>query len=342
MKKRKDYDNVVRLAAWAVIVVLLAAIFYVLQREVPRAWVRWTVLALAGGVALTAALWGIYLRLRICSFAEELKETLDGLMNGKRPQQNRLYEDTLNTKVEEKLLWCYDLLNQEREQSRQDRQLLQEILSDISHQVKTPVANVKMFTGILKQHELTDEKRKEFLTLMEGQINKLDFLMQSLIKMSRLETGTFTLHEEESSLYDTIAQAVGGVWAKAEEKNITLDVECESSITVKHDSRWTAEAIMNLLDNGVKYTPSGGRVSVRVRPWQFYTRIDVADTGMGIPEEHYHDVFKRFYRGREAASQEGVGLGLYLAQAIITRQKGYITVESHRGKGSVFSVYLLS
>lgn len=340
--KRKNYDKAVRLAAWAVIALLLTAILFCLWREVPKASVRYTVLGLAGGVALTAAIWSIYVQRRTSAFADELIETLDCLMNDRQPENYSPYEDTLNNKVEGKLLQFYDIMNQEREQSRQDKKLLQEIVSDISHQVKTPIANVKMFTGILKQHELPEEKRREFLGMMEGQINKLDFLMQSLIKMSRLETGTFTLHSEEACLYDTIAQAVGGIWTKAEKKDIQIDVECESTITVKHDPKWTAEALMNILDNGVKYTPSGGLVSVRVQPWQFYTRIDISDTGIGIKEENYHDVFKRFYRGGEAAGQEGVGLGLYLAQGIITRQKGYITVKSQPGRGSVFSVYLLS
>ena len=97
----------------------------------------------------------------------------------------------------------------------------------------------------------------------------------------------------------------------------------------------------NILDNGVKYTPQGGSIHIHVRPWQLYMRIDISDTGMGIEREHYHDVFRRFYRGQEAAAQEGVGLGLYLAQGLITRQKGYITLASEVGRGSTFSVFLL-
>lgn len=166
--------------------------------------------------------------------------------------------------------------------------------------------------------------------------------MQSLIKMSRLETGTFTLHVEEARLSDTIAQAMSTVWAKAEAKGTDLSAECDPAITVQHDPKWTAEAIGNILDNAVKYTPSGGKVAVTVRPWQFYTRVDVTDTGIGIAEEHYNDVFQRFYRAQEVAGQEGVGLGLYLANGIITRQKGYISVKSKVGEGTTFSVYLLS
>ena len=205
--------------------------------------------------------------------------------------------------------------------------------------MKTPIANIRMFTDILCQHRPPEEKRAEFLSTLSTQVNKLDFLMQSLIKMSRLETGTFALRMEDASLYDTIAQAVGGVLTAANRKRIQIDVDCASGETLRHDPRWTAEALGNLLDNAVKYTPEGGSIRVRVRPWQFYTRIDITDTGIGVPAEYYHDVFKRFYRGQSSA--EGVGLGLYLARGIITRQRGYMTLKSEVGKGSTFSVFLL-
>ena len=233
-------------------------------------------------------------------------------------------------------------MSEGKRQSQRDKETVQSLVSDISHQVKTPIANIKMFTGILRGHNLPSEKRAEFLATMDGQIDKLDFLMQSLIKMSRLETGTFTLHMEEAHLSDTIARAMSTVWAKAEAKGIDLSAECDPAITVQHDPKWTAEAVGNILDNAVKYTPAGGKVMVTVRPWQFYTRVDITDTGIGIPEEHYNDVFQRFYRAQEVAAQEGVGLGLYLANGIIIRQKGYISVKSKVGTGTTFSVYLLS
>ena len=111
---------------------------------------------------------------------------------------------------------------------------------------------------------------------------------------------------------------------------------------MKHDPKWTAEAIGNILNNAVKYTPEHGTIRILVRPWQFYTRIDISDTGIGIDEENYNTIFQRFYRAEEVAAEEGVGLGLYLARAIITRQNGYITVKSKKGEGSTFSVFLLS
>lgn len=322
--------------------VLFAALVWVLWRTIPWSAVRYGILGLCAAIFVVVGLWAWYQRRQVSLFADDLCETLDALLSGRQPESYQPYEDSLTAKVQGKLMQYFDIMSEGKRQSQQDKQVIQSLVSDISHQVKTPIANIKMFTNILQQHQLPPEKQAEFLSTMEGQIDKLDFLMQSLIKMSRLETGTFVLHPQEGRLADTIALAMSAVWAKAEAKEISLSADCDGSICVQHDPKWTAEALGNILDNAIKYTPSGGSVTVSVRPWQFYTRVDIADTGIGIAEEHYNDIFQRFYRDPQVASQEGVGLGLYLANGIITRQKGYISVKSQVGKGTTFSVYLLS
>ena len=321
---------------------LFAALVWVLWRTIPWSAVRYGILGLCAAIFAVVGLWAWYQRRQVSLFADDLCETLDALLSGRQPENYQPYEDSLTAKVQGKLMQYFDIMSEGKRQSQQDKQVIQSLVSDISHQVKTPIANIKMFTNILQQHQLPPEKQAEFLRTMEGQIDKLDFLMQSLIKMSRLETGTFVLHPQEGRLADTIALAMSAVWAKAEAKEISLSADCDSSICVQHDPKWTAEALGNILDNAIKYTPPGGSVTISVRPWQFYTRVDIADTGIGIAEEHYNDIFQRFYRDPQVASQEGVGLGLYLANGIITRQKGYISVKSQVGKGTTFSVYLLS
>lgn len=338
----KKHAKALKLLMVLAAAVLFSLLCWLLWAFVPRSSVRYSLLAVTGGIFVLAGLWIWAQQRQIFHFADEICDTLDALISGRQPEVERPYEDSVTAKVQGKLLQYYDIMNEGKVQSQRDKQTIQELVSDISHQVKTPIANIQMFTGILQQHQLTEEKRAEFLETMASQINKLDFLMQSLIKMSRLETGTFVLHMEEAPLDKTIAQAIGSVWAKADRKNIQLSVDCAPSVTVQHDPKWTAEALGNILDNGVKYTPESGSISVSVRPWQFYTRIDISDTGIGIHEEHYHDVFQRFYRAQETAAEEGVGLGLYLANGIITRQKGYISVKSNYGEGTTFSVYLLS
>lgn len=342
MKKIRINNRVLRLAALISIGVLAILFYTTLWEAVPSASLRYTLLALNGGILLVAALWAFYVQKKLSDFSRHLCAVLDSLIAGRKPESWQPYEDSLTAMIEGRLLRYYEIMSEAKEQSIQDKKTIQELVSDISHQVKTPIANIKMFTGILKQHTLPAKKREEFLTTMESQINKLDFLMQSLIKMSRLETGTFVISMKEAPLHKTIAQALSGVWARAEEKNIQLSVECSPSITARHDPKWTAEAIMNILDNGIKYTPPGGSIDIIVRPWQFYTRIDITDTGIGIPKEDYNRVFQRFYRTGKAASTEGVGLGLYLAQSIASLQKGYITVKSRISQGTTFSVYLLS
>ncbi|MDE6905943.1 MAG: HAMP domain-containing histidine kinase [Lachnospiraceae bacterium] len=326
------------LSFFAILMVLMG----VFWDYIPSRGIRAALLGLGTGIFLLVYLWRLNQKQQQFNFANDICETVDALMDGCSPENYCPYEDSQVSKVQGKLLQYYDFMREGQSQSDQAKQTIQELVSDISHQVKTPIANIQMFTNILQQHHLSDEKRAEFLNTMAAQINKLDFLMQSLIKMSRLETGTFILHMEESSLYHTIAQAVNGIWAKSGQKNIQIDVECDSQTAVRHDRKWTAEALENILDNAVKYTPEGGNIRVSVRPWQFYTRIDISDTGIGIGVEHYNDVFKRFYRAQEVAAVEGVGLGLYLARGIIARQKGYISVKSEKGKGTTFSVFLLN
>ena len=197
---------------------------------------------------------------------------------------------------------------------------IQELVSDISHQVKTPIANIRMFTGILQQHSLSSERRTEFLNTMTIQMNKLDFLMQSLIKMSRLETGTFVLHIGNLSLYDTIAQSINGIWAKADSKKIQIDVECDSHIMAEHDAKWTAEALGNILDNAVKYTREGCSVTVSAGRDGNMAVIRVADDGDGIPDEEKAKVFEKFYCGGNKIGDNRRSLGL-----------GAVSVQGHCG-----------
>ncbi len=309
---------------------------------IPQQLIRGFLFVFCGTAFITTTLWSFWQGQQLSDFSNDICETVDILIEDQELKNFFPYEETVFSKVQGKLLQYYEKMKDEQQQNRQDKHTIQELVSDISHQVKTPTANIQMIISILNRHDLPRDKQYEFLNLMAAQIDKLDFLMQSLIEMSRLETGIFVLHLEETRLSDTIARAMSMILAEAEKKTIQLSADCDSKLTVKHDPKWTAEAIGNILNNAVKYTPEHGTVRILVRPWQFYTRIDISDTGIGIDEENYNTIFQRFYRAEEVAAEEGVGLGLYLARAIITRQNGYITVKSKKGEGSTFSVFLLS
>lgn len=197
-----------------------------------------------------------------------------------------------------------------------------------------------MVADTLLTKSMTEAERIEFTKDICNQTNKLYFLFQALVKTSRLETGVIRLEKKTSRLYDTVAQALSGIIYTAEEKNITVTVNCPETLAILHDSKWTAEAIFNLLDNAVKYTDSFGKISLSVEMREMYVEIKVTDNGKGISESNQATIFKRFYREESVHNQPGVGIGLYLAREIITRQGGYIKVVSTLGKGSTFSVLL--
>ena len=309
-------------------------------------WITKNIWAVLCGGLLTAALlaWGgiflYYFQKKLTLFTDSLCRTLDDMMDSAaRPEMD--YEaETLLARISHRLERLYNVMQKNRNTIAKEKADLQSLLSDISHQTKTPIANLKMLNETMLTRSISEEQRKEFLRATGSQLDKLDFLIQAMVKTSRLETGVIRLKKTDDSIEETLVTALNGVLVLLEKKNIELTVNCPEGLTVSHDSRWTSEALFNLLDNAVKYTPSGGSICVSVQPWEMYLKIDVTDTGRGIPEREQAAIFKRFYREEAVHDVDGIGIGLYLAREIITMQGGYILVTSKVGKGSTFSVFL--
>ena len=316
---------------------LLMLIFFMLTKDV-----RVVICCIIFTVAFY--IWGMvflhYFQKKLSLFTDGLCQTLDHMMDSTdRPQVD--YEaETLLSRISHRLERLYNVMQKTRHMAEGEKEELQSLVSDISHQTKTPIANLKLINDTMLTRPLTEEKRKEFLQATGTQLDKLDFLIQGMVKTSRLETGVITLEKQDAVIGDTLVSAINGVLAPMDHKEISLSVDCQSDLTISHDSRWTSEALFNILDNAVKYTSAGGSIQVRVRDWEMYLRIDVTDTGRGIPEHSQGTIFKRFYRDEAVHDIDGVGIGLYLAREIITMQGGYITVESKVGEGSTFSVFL--
>ncbi len=212
------------------------------------------------------------------------------------------------------------------------------LISDISHQTKTPVANLQLYAQLLSEQPLTPHG-KDCAAAISAQAEKLQALIEALVKTSRLETGILALHPQPGGLSSVVERAAAQYMPKASEKGITLTVGQREGSAV-FDPKWTEEAVCNLLDNAVKYTPSGGAVWVEVKNYELFSAIRVTDTGPGISEGEQAKVFGRFYRASGAWQEEGVGIGLYLTRQIAEKQGGYVKVESTPGKGSTFSLYL--
>lgn len=302
-------------------------------------------LLFAGAVLTVSALIWLLLMVQLFSrrlsvFTAGLCRMMDDMISGNIEPDRLDDSETLFARISYRLFRLYGIMQENRHKIDGERRELQMLVSDISHQVKTPVSNLKMITDTLLTKSVTDEERTDFLQGMGRQADKLEFLFQALVKTSRLETGAIRLEKKDGLLYDTLAHAMSGIVYGAEKKEIAVTVDCPDDLRLPHDSKWTAEALFNLLDNAVKYTPAGGRLKVSVEQWEMYVKLDVTDTGKGIVESNQASVFRRFYREEEVHDEPGVGIGLYLAREIITRQGGYIKVVSEPGKGSVFSVFL--
>lgn len=291
-------------------------------------------------IAVWVAVFVYLMRKKLTAFSDGICRTLDDMMNGDIEPQKAIDEETILAKVNYRLIRLYEALQENRRRVANEKAALQELISDISHQVKMPIANLKIVTSTLLEQNVPEDRQREFLQGVSGQLDKLDFLMQAMIKMSRLETGVITLSPKECTVYETLAAALGGILLSAESKNIHVKVDCPEDLLVAHDRKWTAEALFNILDNAVKYTAIGGTINVTAARWELYTKIDITDTGKGIAESHHAEIFKRFYREEEVHDIEGIGIGLSLAREIVTMQGGYIKVVSEVGKGSVFSVFL--
>lgn len=264
---------------------------------------------------------------------------LDEILDGEPVSQSDIREGEISVlaskakRVKEKVDLGISTAEEEKEQ-------VKSLISNMSHQLKTPLAGLMMYREMLEDENLDEETRKRFLGKMKGQSEKIDWILQSLFKMVNLEQGAVVFEAEALPVRDTILDAVTAVLDRADRRNIRILTEPFEDRLLWHNRKWTAEVLVNLLENAVKYTEPGGRITISVCPMEMYTEIAVRDTGRGIRQEELTEIFKRFYRSRDVENIEGSGIGLYLSRLILEHEKGYMTAESELGEGSKFSVFL--
>ena len=264
---------------------------------------------------------------------------LDEILDGEPVSQSDIREGEISVlaskakRVKEKVDLGISTAEEEKEQ-------VKSLISNMSHQLKTPLAGLMMYREMLEDENLDEETRKRFLGKMKGQSEKIDWILQSLFKMVNLEQGAVVFEAEALPVRDTILDAVTAVLDRADRRNIRILTEPFEDRLLWHNRKWTAEVLVNLLENAVKYTEPGGRITISVCPMEMYTEIAVRDTGRGIRQEELTEIFKRFYRSRDVENIEGSGIGLYLSRLILEHEKGYMTAESELGEGSEFSVFL--
>ena len=295
-------------------------------------WIGLSVLALLAAAAVI-----VYDRRKTKKTLRTIDAMLDDALNGAYAES--AWDESTLSAVEAKLARALRSSDLSARSLRQQKAKLEELVADISHQTKTPIANILLYAQLLEEQDLPEEAG-ELIASLTGQSEKLRTLIEALVKTSRLETGVFQFQPRQARIRPMLEETVRQTLPKAQRKGISLQLDCPDNAEAVLDLRWTAEAVGNLLDNAVKYTQEGGAVAVRVSEYDMFCRVDVADNGPGIAEEEQAKVFQRFYRSAASADAEGVGLGLYLARQIVTGQGGYIRLSSQPGEGATFSVFL--
>lgn len=285
-------------------------------------------------VILAAAVLWLYLTVE--KTMRRLDEMLDSAINGTFSEKD--FTELKLSKIEAKMQRYLAAGNTSKKRIQEERNAIKELVSDISHQTKTPISNIMLYTELLGEKEKMDAGAKELISQVKNQTEKLNFLVQSLVKTSRLENGIVSVEQRENEVA-RLCEYLDET-AEAERKGIHFEVRELPKATAFFDLKWTAEALSNIVNNAVKYTPCGGNVTVSAVVYEMFVKIDVADTGIGITEEETAKIFQRFYRSPAVSEEKGVGIGLYLAREIIAKQGGYIRVASEVGKGSVFSIFL--
>ncbi len=291
------------------------------------------------GIALSFLLGFIIARHFYRNKLEKTAQILEGFRQGELKES-----DDLSEGITSRITF---LLNQIRSdildtmiKEKDEGERLKGLISDISHQLRTPLANIRMYGELLEESELSPERQSEFLQKIKSATVQSEWLLKNLLNASRLEEGIIHFKAEESSLQETVIEAVRDVRHFAEKRGIMIVVEPFQDINVHQDFQWTKEMFINILENAIKYSCDHTKIWISVERQVNYVAISIKDQGCGIPKKDLNKIFQRFYRCENVKDKEGSGLGLYLVRLILLKEGGNVTVESDVGEGSVFTVFL--
>ncbi|GLG04569.1 sensor histidine kinase [Sellimonas catena] len=269
---------------------------------------------------------------------EELKKAAsmtEDILAGRKLFVSSPGDELMLSRIENQLVRIQEMLEGRRKEAEKSRDEIQKLISEVAHQMRTPLANIESYTCLLGnavEDVLTGEKEMEqisgqYISSLEESEKKLHFLVDSFVKMARLEHHVIQIRKNECDLCRTIQNTFGQIQNRAEEKEIQFHIDMPERAVCSHDPNWLGEAIYNILDNAVKYSGQRGIVEVILAQNELYFKLQVRDHGIGIEEGEENLIFRRFYRGRRVTIQEGFGIGLYLAREIIHLHGGFLTAK---------------
>lgn len=274
--------------------------------------------------------------LRTSKILSDIDKMIDSAINNTFSESS--FTETKLSKLESKMYRYLLTGSTSLKQINNEKNSIKTLIADISHQTKTPVSNILLYSQLLKETPDLNDNTIKLVSRIEEQTEKLSFLISSLIKTSRLENGIINVTPKPNSVNKLIECL--DCKSVADTKGVSFNAELTSEFTAVFDFKWTLEAISNIVDNAIKYTPSGGIVTISAKEYEMFVCINISDTGIGINEDETAKIFTRFYRSPDVSDEKGVGIGLYLAREIISAEGGYIKASSKKGRGSVFSVFL--
>ena len=289
-------------------------------------------------ITVILLIFSVYLILYVIREYKKLEQMIDSAIDGNFQEES--FDEQRLSRLQNKMYQFISSSFLGRKKVEEDKGKIEELISNISHQTKTPITTIKLYSGLLAECDL-EEKEKHLVNQIVDQNDRMAFLIENLVKMSRLENGIVAVHPQMQDIA-LLMESLEGSYGNRTGKKIIFDpgYKKAGSVEAFYDLKWTVEAISNIIENALKYTDENGVIQISVKPYSSFTAVLVQDNGIGIAEEEQAAVFRRFYRSERVNGMKGIGLGLYLAREIIARQGGYISLKSEPGKGSLFQVFL--
>lgn len=332
--KNKKYFTAVKILLYGILIINLILIFISFNRSSTAV----LIFSQLTFILFICAAW-LLIKRTFSEFFTNLFVMMDKMMSQEAVPAYGHIDDTYISQIYHQLNRLYDVLQTQQSSIEKEKSKVQSFVSDISHQLKTPLTNLHLLQEALKHPGISLGEYQDYLEKQGKQIDKIDFLIRELLKTSQLENGLIQIHLREASISQTILSALEGILVAAEKKEIEVYYDNTTDYIVRHDPKWTSEALFNVMENAVKYTPRNGKLTILLNMTEKYIKISIKDTGIGIPPADLSNIFVRFWRGDTNIS-EGNGIGLYLCKQIITLQHGYILVNSTVNSGSEFEIFL--
>ncbi len=260
----------------------------------------------------------------------------DEILSGKRI--DIVYDESLNSAISERLNRIVEISSMQKEVAEQERDIIKSLLSNISHQIRTPLANITLYAGLLKD-ELSESSSFRLADKIEKNAEKLEFFMKELLKSPYAEQEIISVNPKIIELDKIIKKCCQSVELDAMKKNIRICPE-SNNYKVFADPKWTEEVFANIIENAIKYSSNNTEVTIKPILYESFVCVQIIDNGIGIPEQEQGKIFQRFYRGTNVTDKQGFGIGLYLAREILRKQQGYMKIKSKLNKGTIVEVFL--